>query len=225
MNISSLKYFFMITYPRISLIAFISLIATAMYVYPGSTYHNYETVGYLFSENFLSDLGRTITHGGNNNFHSSILFNTSLMLGAITYIIFYLLIRELFNSNLISKLGSLFGVLGSLCMIGVALTPSDLFFSPHIFFNMWLFRFFLLSTLCYTWLIYKNKQINNSYLTGNLIFIVFLLIYIIILMYGPSPQKSHAALILQALSQKIILFNFMLSIIVQTMAYNKILKP
>ena len=225
MDNSSLKYFFMITYPRISLTIFITLVAIGMYLYPGSTYHDHETMRYLFNENFLSDLGRTITHGGSNNFHSSILFNTSLMLGAVTYIIFYLLIKELFDSNLISKLGSLFGVLGSLCMIGVALTPSDLFLSPHILFNMWLFRFFLLSTLCYTWLIYKNKQINNSYLAGNLIFIVFLLIYIIILMYGPSPRESHAALILQALSQKIILFNFMLSIIVQTMAYNKILRP
>ena len=212
----------MIIFPRLSLIFFLSCISIGMYLYPGSTYHNYETIGYLFSENFLSDLGRTITHGGHNNFHSSILFNTSLIFGGITYIIFYVLIQELFNLNLVSRLGSLFGIAGGLCMIGVALTPSDLFLNPHIFFNMWLFRFFLLSTLCYTWLMYKHKKINNYYLSGNFVFIIFLLIYILILMYGPSPHDSYYALIFQTISQKIILLNFILSIIIQTMAYSTI---
>ena len=224
MNNAGLKYFLMITLPRVSLGFFLFCIGMGMYLYPGSTIHNHETASYLFSENFLSDLGRTITHGGDNNFHTSILFNTSLIFGGITYVIFYLLIENLFNSHLISKLGSLFGVLGAICFIGVALTPSDLFLNPHIFFNMWLFRFFLLSTLCYTWLIYRNDDINNYYLSGNLIFIAFLIIYILILMYAPSPYESHRALIFQAISQKIILFNFILSIIVQTMAYSKILK-
>lgn len=218
----NVKYFFMIIFPRLSLIFFLSCISIGMYLYPGSTYHNYETIGYLFSENFLSDLGRTITHGGHNNFHSSILFNTSLIFGGITYIIFYVLIQELFNLNLVSRLGSLFGIAGGLCMIGVALTPSDLFLNPHIFFNMWLFRFFLLSTLCYTWLMYKHKKINNYYLSGNFVFIIFLLIYILILMYGPSPHDSYYALIFQTISQKIILLNFILSIIIQTMAYSTI---
>ena len=222
MNNMNVKYFFMIIFPRLSLIFFLSCISIGMYLYPGSTYHNYETIGYLFSENFLSDLGRTITHGGHNNFHSSILFNTSLIFGGITYIIFYVLIQELFNLNLVSRLGSLFGVAGGLCMIGVALTPSDLFFNPHILFNMWLFRFFLLSTLCYTWLMYKHKKINNYYLSGNFVFIIFLLIYILILMYGPSPHDSYYALIFQTISQKIILLNFILSIIIQTMAYSTI---
>ena len=43
-------------------------------------------------------------------------------------------------------------------------------------------------------------------------------------MYAPSPHESHATLVFQAISQKIILFNFILSIIVQTMAYSKIYK-
>ena len=224
MNNMDLKYFLIIILPRLSLGFFLFCVGMGMYFYPGSTYHNYETTGYLFSQNFLSDLGNTITYGGDNNFHSSILFNMSLVFGGITYMIFYFLIKDLFNSNLTAKLGSLTGILGAICFIGVALTPADLFLDAHILFNMWLFRFFLLSTLCYSWLMYKTDDINNYYLSGNLIFIIFLVLYILILLYAPSPHESHTALVFQAISQKIILFNFILSIIVQTMAYSKIYK-
>ncbi len=218
-----LKYFLLITFPRIALIFFIFCIIASMYIYPGSTYINHDTTGYLFNQNFLSDLGRTITHGGQNNFHSSLLFNISLIFGGITYIVFFSLTHEIFNSNTLSRIGSFLGVGGALSMIGVGLTPSDLFYDLHVFFNMWIFRFFLLSTLCYSWLIYRHNGINNYYLTGNLIFIIFLLTYVLILIYGPSPRESSFALTFQVTSQKIILFNFILSVLVQTIAYRKII--
>ena len=218
-----LKYFLIIIFPRIALSFFLFCIIVSMYIYPGSTYINHDTTRYLFNENFLSDLGRTITHGGQNNFHSSFLFNLALVFGGITYIIFFSLTHKIFNSNTLSKIGSLLGLGGALSMIGVALTPSDLMYDPHIFFNMWIFRFFLLSTLCYSWLMYKHNGINNYYLIGNLIFIIFLLTYVLILIYGPSPRESVFALIFQVTAQKIILFNFILSILVQTVAYSKII--
>ena len=112
-------------------------------------------------------------------------------------------IGELFDNKLLAILGSLFGICGAISFIGVALTPADLYLSPHIVFNLWLFRFFLLSTLCYSWLMYKSDDINNYYLSGNLIFIIFLALYILILMYAPSPHESHTALVFQAISQKI----------------------
>ena len=218
-----LKYFLIIVFPRIALSFFLFCIFLSMYLYPGSTYINHDTTKYLFNENFLSDLGRTITHGGQNNFHSSFLFNFALVLGGITYIIFFSFTHKIFDSNRLSKIGSLLGLGGALSMIGVALTPSDLMYDPHIFFNMWIFRFFLLSTLCYSWLMYKHNGIENYYLIGNLIFVIFLLTYVLILIYGPSPRESAFALIFQVTAQKIILFNFILSILVQTVAYSKII--
>ena len=223
MNNSNLVYFFIVVLPRLSLGFFLFCILVGMYLYPGSTYHNYETVGYLFSENFLSDLGRTMTYKGENNFHTSILFNMALCFGGVTYTVFYFMIKNLFDNKLITNLGSLFGICGALCFIGVALTPADLFLDSHIFFNTWLFRCFLLSTLFYSWLIYKSPKISNYYLLGNLIFIVSLIIYILILMYAPSPKVSYEALVFQAVTQKFILFNFVGSIIVQTYGYSKII--
>ena len=90
-----LKYFLIIVFPRIALSFFLFCIIVSMYIYPGSTYINHDTTRYLFNENFLSDLGRTITHGGQNNFHSSFLFNFALFLEELRIIFFSLLIKYL----------------------------------------------------------------------------------------------------------------------------------
>ena len=69
---------------------------------------------------------------------------------------------------------------------------------------------------------YKSDKIGNKYLIGNLIFIFSLILYIAVLIYGPSPHDSHYGLVFQAVAQKLILFNFVLSIGVQTEGYKKL---
>lgn len=234
------RYFFIVTLPRYSMLSFILCVGIAMYLYSGGIYHmvsengaslcpgatcqdsDHKTIGYSFFKNFLSDLGRTITHGGHNNFHSSLLFNMALTFGGVTYILFYVYLRGLFKSNPIANIGSLSGFCGAICFIGVAFTPADLFLPPHITFNLWIFRFFLLATICYSWIIYKSEKINNKYLIGNAVFIASLIFYILVLMYGPTPREP-GGIEFQAISQKFIMFNFLASIIVQTMGFSKLI--
>ena len=239
-NNMDLRYFFIAIFPRYSMIFFIVCVSMAMYFYSGGIYHmvietggsscpgsscidiNHHTKSYSFSKNFLSDLGRTISHGGHNNFHSSLLFNMALSFGGITYILFYVYLGNLFRGNKIAMLGSITGVSGAICFIGVAFTPADLFLPPHIMFNLWIFRFFLIATVCYSWIIYKSKRIDNKYLIGNAIFIASLIFYILVLMFGPTPREP-GGLEFQAISQKFIMFNFLASIIVQTLGFSKLL--
>ena len=181
------------------------------------------TEGYYFSKNFLSDLGRTLTHTQHSNFHPSLLFNMSLTLAGITYILFYVFLRRLFENKILAGIGSISGISGAICFIGVAFTPADLYLQPHIIFNLWVFRFFLISTVCYSWLMYKAKEINNIYLLGNIIFILSLIFYILVLMYGPSPCEP-GGITFQAIAQKFILLNFLASIVVQTMGFSKLVK-
>ena len=234
------RYFFIVTVPRYSMMIFIVSVGMAMYLYSGGVYHmvnengaslcpgeacidpHHNTSGYSFFKNFLSDLGRTVTHGGHNNFHSSLLFNMALTFAGITYILFYAYLRDFLKGNLIASLGSLFGICGAICFIGVAFTPADLFLPPHIMFNLWIFRFFLLATMCYSWVIYKSKRIDNRYLIGNVIFISSLIFYIIVLMYGPTP-RDPGGLEFQAISQKFIMVNFLASIVIQTMGFSKLI--
>jgi len=235
----ALQKFFIVDFPRYSLLGFLVCVIAAMYLYPGGIYHydfgtheclqlcqkeGHHTEGYLFFKNFLSDLGRTISHGGHNNFHSSLLFNMALTLSCLTYIIYFSFIKNLFPNQMLAKIGSVIGICGALSLLGVALTPADLYLDPHIAANHWIFRFFLVSTIIYSWLIYKQNEIDNKYLIGNLIFIISLIVYILILIWGPMPNEP-GGLEIQAVSQKLILLNFIGSIFIQTMAFNKILKP
>ena len=239
MKNTTLQKFFIVDFPRYSLLGFLLCVIAAMYLYPGGIYHyelgireacaevctkeGHHTEGYLFFKNFLSDLGRTISHGGHNNFHSSLLFNMALSFACLTYIIFFSFIKNLFPGKTIAKIGSLFGVCGALSLLGVALTPADLYLKPHIIANHWIFRFFLLSTIIYSWLIYKEDRVDNKYLIGNIIFIISLVTYILILIWGPMPTEP-GGLEVQAVAQKIIMFNFVGSIFIQTMAFNKMLE-
>ena len=59
-------------------------------------------------------------------------------------------------------------------------------------------------------------------LIGNMIFILSLVAYILILIYGPKPYEP-GGLEFQAVSQKFIMLNFLFSIVTQTMAYDKII--
>ena len=43
----------LIYFPRIALVLFILLISIAMIIYPGGTYRDLSTEGYIFSQNFL----------------------------------------------------------------------------------------------------------------------------------------------------------------------------
>lgn len=230
------ELFFIYVLPRFAVISFIAMVVIGMKLYPGGIYHmvsssgqsmcpgescthpNHLTSGYMFSKNFLSDLGRTFSHSKENNFHSSLLFNMSLTLAGTIYILFYIYLVKLFKSNIISKLGSLFGICGAVCFIGVAFTPADLFLQPHIFFNLWIFRFFLLSMFLYSWLIFKDKDIDNKYLIGNIVFILSLIFYILVLTFGPTP-RDPGGLEFQAISQKFIMFNFFISIIIQSVGF------
>ena len=70
---------------------------------------------------------------------------------------------------------------------------------------------------------YKSNKIENIYLIGNVIFILSLVFYILVLMYGPSP-RDPGGVAFQALSQKFILFNFLASIVIQTMGFSKLIR-
>jgi len=196
----------------------------SMLLYPGSTYRDHLTMGYSFTENFLSDLGRTLTFSGDINFLSSQLFNMSLVLAGGVFALFYLHVRKVFNSdkqNILAFIGSFFGILGGISLAGVGITPADLYLNLHIICANWLFRFMFLASLFYTIAIFRHLAFENKYAGGYLVFSMTILIYILISELGPGPKVSHFALVLQVVSQKIILLVLMMAIYIQTLGLKK----
>jgi len=132
-------------------------------------------------------------------------------------------IKDVFRYNFLSKLATLFGVLGGLSYIGVAFTPSNLLLDAHIFFAHSIFRFLFLSSFLYSILIFKTKSFENKYGYGFVIFAIMVLTYVLISEAGPDPRTSSEALFLQAVSQKIIAIWILLSIYMYSLGLGKYL--
>ena len=221
------KKIWLITLPRQVLWLFVVLNIASMILYPGSTYRDHLTIGYSFTENFLSDLGRTLTFSGEINFLSSKLFNISLVMAGGIFALFYLHVRKVFNSDkqkIMTFVGSFFGVLGGLSLAGVGLTPADLYLEIHIVCATWLFRFFFVASLCYSIVIFKHAQFENKFAVGYLVFTLSILLYILVSELGPDPKISQFALVFQVVSQKIILLILMAAIYIQTLGLQKLHK-
>ena len=215
----------LIELPRLVLGIFVILNIIAMLSYPGGTFLDDTTVGYSFTWNFLSDLGRTLSYPGEVNFISSQLFNMALILSGVVFANFYIHVRKIFtadNQQILALIGSFFGVLGGLSLAGVGLTPADLYLDLHMICATWLFRFFFVASLCYSMVIYRHYQIENKYAMGYLVFTFSILLYIIISELGPSPKEVPWALTLQVVSQKMILLILMGAIYIQTMGLKKL---
>ena len=119
----------LIYFPRIALVLFILLISIAMIIYPGGTYRDLSTEGYIFSQNFLSDLGRWSSWNQGQNFYSSLLFSFSFMIVGLVFSAFFWTLPSIFNEEdfyFLTKIGSSAGIISGVLIIGVALTPADI---------------------------------------------------------------------------------------------------
>ena len=151
----------------------------------------------------------------------------SLILAGAVFTLFYLHVRKVFNKEnpkALAFIGSFFGILGGLSLAGVGLTPADLYLDLHIICANWLFRFMFVASLFYTIVIFRHPTFENKYAGGYLVFSVTILIYILISELGPGPKVSHFALVLQVISQKIILFILIVAIYIQTLGLKKLQK-
>ena len=217
----------LITLPRLVLSFFILLNIIAIIAYPGSTYMDNLITHYSFTRNFLSDLGRTMSFAGEINFFSAQLFNMSLILSGIIFTFFFFHVQKVFtahNLRWVAIIGSIFGIFGGLFLIGVGMTPADLYLPFHIICATWLFRCLFVASFFYSIAIFRHVEINNKFAAGYVVFAFSILLYIIISELGPSPKTNPFSLTLQVVSQKIILLIFMFSIYIQTSGLKRLLK-
>jgi len=215
----------LIQLPRWVVLLFVILMMIAMMVYPGGQIHNDASIGYSFTNNFFSDLGTHTSYNGSPNFLSMGLFMIALTLVGITFSIYYVTLPQLFSNDTLNyrlaTLGSFFGFLGSVCLIGTGFTPADLVLDEHVFFANNIFYSFCVTALCYTVAIFRSSQFDNQMALGYGIFFMLIVLYIGVLEFGDSPRSNPTALKIQVVTQKIIVFVFCLSIAHQTIGLKR----
>ncbi len=241
---SKLKVY-LVRVPFIAISIFFILNAIAVYLYPGCTKEiiNYHSDHYSFTHNFLSGLGSMQTNTDNvnidiervDNTPSMLLFNSSLVLIGFSVFMFYFFFNKFFvaykdneKSIRFSRFTKPFGMIAGVFYAGVGLVPHDLHFGLHVFFAHGAFSVLLLVCIFHSLAIYFSKHLSNAYAIGYVSFCMFLSVYLGIIFFGPQigPGRvfTENELILQVLAQKMIVFTFISSILIQIFGLNKVLR-
>ena len=217
------QHSFLITLPRVVCIYFVISFILAMIMYAGGTINDPESMGYSFTRNFFSDLGKFTTE----NIISAMMFNLSLIVCGWSFAAYFFYFTKLFNQNtiihILAKVGSYAGIIGALCFIGVGLTPHNLFLDYHIVFVNWAFRSFLLAGISLSVVLYKDNRFENRFAMGYFIFAILTFLYVLVLEFAPDPKISDFALIFNVIAQKIIIFAFIFSILYESFGNSKLL--
>ena len=168
---------FIVQMPRLGVILYLIFTSISIIFYAGGTVRNPDTLGYSFTQNFFSDLGKLST----DNFLAMIFFSGSLFVVGITFSIYFYYLMKSYNNDslgIIAKIGSGLGIIGAICFIGVGFTPHNVLFTHHIFFVNWAFRSFLLSSLLLSIALFKDVRLPSRYGVGYLFFAISIFFYI-----------------------------------------------
>ena len=236
---------FVLSYlPFYALIIFFLCNIIAMFYYAGGTIQNPDSIGYDFFRNFLSQLGRIKAYAvddfGNqlSNLVSFRIWSTGMAVTGSIFFVYYLYLPKFFNKK-IAILASFFAVISSICFIATGITPGDVIihlsdkqgnilntisvYKLHVFFANNIFYFAFPSAIIYSYVIYNSKKVDKIYGIGYYLFSFSLLVYIFIIIYGPSPFSSPSGQIIQATSQKIIAILWVISTTVLSIGVRKAL--
>jgi len=198
---------------------FILLTLLAMWVYPGGTLHEPNLEHYSFLYNFFSDLGRTETFDGVPNLLTHFIFKTTLTLGGICLMVFFVALPALFTSRKAKALAMLtmvFGVVAGLSYIGIGQVPWNVSYRGHRFYVRVGFLAFLAMTFFYTLAILVDKNYPNRYAAAMGVFAIVLAVQITIMFYATNARHSNEALYLQAVAQKVVVYAEILCLLYQS---------
>ena len=203
----------------IGILLFLILNFISMVVYPGGTIIEPDTNGYSFFYNFLSNLGEWTAKNGEDNTVSAYLFNSSMLILALSYFLFYvtfLRIQLKFNRNKILNFLSFSTILISLIsFVLVAVFSADnSTFDIHVFFVKVAFRLLLIHCFIQLFIVYKSK-LSKIMLVSASLFCIILLFFIIVMEYGPNPFFDNQSLFIQVFSQKMIVISILIYFYVQ----------
>ena len=216
---------------------YVLAVVLAMFLYPGGNHIELDQVGYSLHKNFLSELGFHKTMSGDINFLSSFFWNSAMYMLLLQGIAF-LFIPSLFKEN---KYAYIFAVLGSLFMfpaavffVGVALTPGDIFFEKHIFTTTTAFNLYTIAIFFYV-IAFVFSPLSNYYASGGVLLFIAVAIYSYYLAgFNPIDAIKDRDLFLETYTmnflvfnvvlQKVIVSSMLVTIIIFTFGFNKLIK-
>ena len=198
-----------------------------MLEYPGGSLNLGVTHHYIFSENFLGDLGVTKTAAGFSNTSSCVLFVIAMTCVGISLVGFagsWHAIAESRGIPVRTAWLYKWSATGSgLCFVGIGLTPSNLLPTAH---NVLALAGFALLAVFVVALV-DVQRLNRwpkRYILANLLYLAVLATYALILVSGQSTS-THNGLVFEVATQKIMVYSSILNLGYQAFGIRKALTP
>lgn len=195
-------------------LAFVLLSALFTLAYPGGTFRDPASQAYRFSENFMSDLGMTVTWGGHPNQLAAGLFIAAEIVTALTLVACFGALVVVHSSSVPARnwarAAAVGGVASAAGFIGAAVVPADRALGIHIQLALLGFRAILAASLCFTLASKRDPRFPRRSWTAWLALTVLLAAYVAVLEWGPTPRTGHRGLVVQVVGQKIALMGMLL---------------
>lgn len=199
----------------IGISVFVIFNTIAMLFYPGGTYLDSSTEGYHFFYNFFSNLGEWIARNGEINTFSAFLFNSSLIIFALSYFSFFISFLNLEVKYINSKLLRFFLVasisvsISSFIFISVFSAEETSKFWHLVFVKM-AFRTLFIHAVLQTYIVFKIPKFDQFISFATLGFTILLFLFLIVMDFGPSAHGSQEGLFIQVIAQKTIVAGIMI---------------
>ena len=191
----------------LGIIFYITLIVIAILTYPGGTKDNASIVGYTFWGNTFSDLGRVTALNGDPNPISITLFSFAYGINAITMILFYLVFMHKFDVEDLpaktSKIGSWFGIISSIALIGIIFTPADILNGPHWIFVYIGYPSIFLMGLFYSITLFITDKFSRIF--GLIFALLFIILFIALLLCLIGIMFSRTIMVIGQKIMRIVL--------------------
>jgi hypothetical protein len=194
---------------------FVGFNTIAMLLYPGGTYLDSSTEGYQFFHNFFSNLGEWTARNGETNTVSATLFNSSLVIFALSYFSFFISFLKLEVKYIESKFFQFLLV----ASISVAIT-SFIFISVfsaeetskfwHLVFVKIAFRTLFIHAVLQTYIVVKIPKFDRFISLATIGFTALLFLFLLVMDFGPKALESQEGLFIQVTAQKAIVVGIMI---------------
>ncbi len=171
------------------LVQFAIALPIAMNDYPGGTVRDVDTEGYSWNGNWISDVGRRTAWNGEPNTFGSWIFTISIIALGSSLIVFFVASHrssaELdFGTFVITSCGAI----ASLGLIGIGLTPYDVFFTAHhVMLFTWIVPMFAVAAA------FSYKATQTSFATGLVAITASLLMLAGVIFYALSSATDDMA--------------------------------
>ena len=174
-----------------------------MLLYSAGNRYAPELSHYVWDQNYLSDLGRSVSFAGVDN-PAYIFYSLTLGLVGVGILLFFILIFSTISSAF-KYLVLFLAMVSAIGYIGIAFYPVNENIGRHIMFGRLAYFSFFFTTV-----VTQILLDGNRYKTANTLFYVLnimLFLYLLLMLFGPSSSVGEWALQLKTITQKLMVYS------------------